>query len=96
MPHAHLVAWLEDAYDIDDPNHDNLIDFVNKHFIAEIPRFEVEEFQNIHVSNGEPEFTEKYKWKAVEMVRMKHLLRMGWRNLFSSCAVVSVFCSGGK
>jgi hypothetical protein len=21
---------------------------------------------------------------------------MGWRNLFSSCAVVSVFCSGGK
>ncbi len=25
-----------------------------------------------------------------------HLLRMGWRNLFSSCTVVSVFCSGGK
>ncbi len=25
-----------------------------------------------------------------------HSLRMGWRNLFSSCAVVSVFCSGGK
>ncbi len=25
-----------------------------------------------------------------------HLLRVGWRNLFSSCAVVSVFCSGGK
>ena len=23
-------------------------------------------------------------------------LRVGWRNLFSSCAVVSVFCSGGK
>jgi hypothetical protein len=49
---------LEDAYDIDDPNHDNLIDFVNKHFIAEIPCFEGEEFQNIYVSNGEPEFTE--------------------------------------
>ncbi len=25
-----------------------------------------------------------------------HLLRMGWRNLFSSCAVVSVFCSDRK
>jgi hypothetical protein len=24
------------------------------------------------------------------------LLRMGWRNFFSSCAVVSVFGSGGK
>ncbi len=26
----------------------------------------------------------------------KHLLRVGWRNFFSSCAVVSVFGSGGK
>ncbi len=25
-----------------------------------------------------------------------HLLRVGWGNLFSSCAVDSVFCSGGK
>ncbi len=25
-----------------------------------------------------------------------HLLCVGWRNLFSSCAVVSDFCSGGK
>jgi hypothetical protein len=25
-----------------------------------------------------------------------HSLRVGWRNLFSCCAVVSVFCSGGK
>ncbi len=25
-----------------------------------------------------------------------HSLRVGWRNFFSSCAVVSVFCSGGK
>ncbi len=25
-----------------------------------------------------------------------HLLCVGWRNLFSSCAVVSVFCSDGK
>jgi hypothetical protein len=59
LPHAHLVARLEDAYDIDDPNRDNLRDFVNKHVIAEIPCFEGEEFQNMYVSNGEPEFTEK-------------------------------------
>jgi hypothetical protein len=26
----------------------------------------------------------------------KHLLRVGWRNFFSSCAVVSVFGSGEK
>jgi hypothetical protein len=26
----------------------------------------------------------------------KHSLRMGWRNFFSSCAVVSVFGFGGK
>ncbi len=25
-----------------------------------------------------------------------HSLCVGWRNFFSSCAVVSVFCSGGK
>ncbi len=25
-----------------------------------------------------------------------HSLCVGWRNLFSSCAVMSVFCSGGK
>jgi hypothetical protein len=25
-----------------------------------------------------------------------HSLRVGWRNLISSCAVVSVFCSGGQ
>jgi hypothetical protein len=26
----------------------------------------------------------------------KHSLRVGWRNFFSSCAVVSDFCFGGK
>ncbi len=26
----------------------------------------------------------------------KHSLHVGWRNFFSSCAVVSVFGSGGK
>ena len=27
LPHSHLVARFEDAYDIDDPNRDSLIDF---------------------------------------------------------------------
>jgi hypothetical protein len=27
---------------------------------------------------------------------LKHLLHVGWRNFFSSCAVVSAFGSGGK
>ncbi len=33
---------------------------------------------------------------SVSLKRLKHSLRMGWRNFFSSCAVVSVFGSGGK
>ncbi len=33
--------------------------------------------------------TERYTKKQI------HSLRVGWKNLFSSCAVVSVFCSGG-
>ncbi len=44
----HLVARFEDAYDVDDPNRDSLIDFVNKHFIAEMPCFEGEDCQNIY------------------------------------------------
>jgi hypothetical protein len=31
-----------------------------------------------------------------QMEERIHSLRMGWRNFFSSCAVVSVFGSGGK
>ena len=30
------------------------------------------------------------------LVKNKHSLRVGWRNFFSSCAVMSVFGSGGK
>jgi hypothetical protein len=35
-------------------------------------------------------------WKIKPVSFQLHLLRVGWRNLFSSCAVVSVFCSGRK
>ncbi len=38
LPHAHLVARLDDANDIDDKNHEDLIKFVNRHFAAEMPR----------------------------------------------------------
>jgi len=48
LPHAHLVVRLDDAHDIDDPNPEDLIYFVNRHFVAEMPRFEGEEYQNIY------------------------------------------------
>ncbi len=37
-----------------------------------------------------------YWWTEWLTETQIHSLRMGWRNLFYSCAVVSVFCSGGK
>jgi hypothetical protein len=73
LPHAHLVARFEDAYDIDDdPNRANLIEFVNKHFIAEMPRFEGEDYQNIYSLDGVPEYTDLFKRTAIEMVRMNN------------------------
>ncbi len=63
-PHAHLVAQLDDANDIDDPNCEDLINFVNRHFAAEMPCFEVEEFQSIYAADGAPAYTEQYKQKV--------------------------------
>jgi hypothetical protein len=70
LPHAHLVAWLDDANDIDDPNREDLINFVNRHFAAEMPCFDGEEFQNMYAADGAPAYMEQYKQKEVEMVRM--------------------------
>jgi hypothetical protein len=71
LPHAHLVARLKDAPDISDQNNEDLINFVDSHFMAELPRFEGEEHQNVYtMMNPESEFTQEYKEKAVEMVRM--------------------------
>ncbi len=67
LPHVHLVARLDDANDIDDPNHEDLINFVNRHFAAEMPRFDGEEFQNIYTTDGAPAYREQYKQKVVEM-----------------------------
>jgi len=72
LPHAHLVARFKGAYDIDDENQDNLLGFINKHFIAEIPRFEGEDCQNIFEVNGTSNFTDSFKRKAVEVVRMNN------------------------
>jgi len=70
LPHAHMVARLKDAHDITDQYQQDLIEFVNLHFVAEFPRFEGSEHQNVYRRDGEPEFTELYKKKAIEAVRM--------------------------
>ncbi len=75
LPHVHLVSRLDDANDIDDPNREDLINFVNRHFAAEMPRFDGEEFQNIYAADGAPAYTEQYKQKAVEMVCMNNTHR---------------------
>jgi hypothetical protein len=36
-PHAHMVFCLDNAHDIDADNQDNLIDSVDRNFIAELP-----------------------------------------------------------
>jgi hypothetical protein len=59
FPHAHLVARLDDANDIDGPNREDLINFVNRHFAAEMPRFDGEELQNIYTVDGAPAYTEQ-------------------------------------
>jgi hypothetical protein len=37
LPHARTVFRLDNAYDIDVDNQDDLIDFVKRNFIAELP-----------------------------------------------------------
>ncbi len=73
LPHAHMVSHLDNAHDIDANNQDNLIDFVDRNFIAELPRFKGEGFQNIHWWDNNHESTDNYKAKALEMV-CKHNL----------------------
>jgi hypothetical protein len=70
LPHAHLVARLENAHDVHDQNRDALINFVNSHFVAEMPRFERERNQNVFQASNVPIYTDEYKQKAIELVRM--------------------------
>jgi len=60
LPHAHLVVPLDNAHDIDDPNWEDLIYFVNRHFVAEMPHFEGEEYHNIYKEDGSTAFTDEY------------------------------------
>ena len=62
MPHAHIVFRLEKGIDIDDDT-ESLIDFVNKYFIAEMPRFAGEENQNVFQDDGELQFDAMYRKK---------------------------------
>jgi hypothetical protein len=67
------VVRLDDAHDIDDPNWEDLIYFVNRHFIAEMPRFEGEEYHNVYQEqDGSTAFTDEYNRNAVEVVRMNN------------------------
>ncbi len=52
MPHAHMVFRLDNAYDIDADNQEDLIDFVNRNFIAELPQFKGEAQCERRLSRG--------------------------------------------
>ena len=52
---------LDNAHDIDDPNREDLIYFVNRHFVAEMSRFEGEEYHNVNEEDGSTAFTDEYK-----------------------------------
>jgi hypothetical protein len=65
-----MVIRFTDFIDIDDGNHQEVIDFVNKYFIAEMPRFAGEEDQNIFQEDNDRLFNNAYKQKAIELVRM--------------------------
>jgi hypothetical protein len=75
LPHAHLVARSDDANGIDDPNREDLINFVNRHFAAEMPHFDGEEFQNTYAVDCAPAYMEQYIQKVVEMVCMNNTHR---------------------
>jgi hypothetical protein len=83
LPHAHMVIRLDDAHDIDDANRDVLIDFVNRNFVAEMPRFEGEEHQNVYAKDGHPDFTDEYQEMAVKEV---------WMNNSHKCATAINGC----
>ncbi len=40
--------YQDNTHDIDADNQEDLIDFVNRNFKAELPQFKGEEFQSIH------------------------------------------------
>ncbi len=70
LHHAHIIVCLSDVPDVQDDSQGELISFVNRYFIAEMPHFEGDLNQNIFdQEEGSPAYTEAYKCKAVESVR---------------------------
>ncbi len=67
-----LTGWYQWRWWTKSQGH---INFVNRHFPAEMPHFDEEEFQNIYASDGALAYTEQRKWKAVEIVRMNNTHR---------------------
>jgi hypothetical protein len=72
LPHSHIVLRLVDAPDTEDENGEELISFVNKYFIAEMPRFEGDEHQNVYHEEDSPAYTDAYKCKSVALVCMNN------------------------
>jgi hypothetical protein len=75
LPHAHMAIRLMNCFEIDDDDSDGLINFVNRNFIAEMPRFAGEEYQNVFEEEGGQCFDDAYKEKAVELVRKCNIHR---------------------
>ncbi len=73
LQHAHMVFHSDNTHDIDAKNQEDLIDFVNRNFIAELPQFKGGNFKNIHWWDNENELTDNYKARALEIV-CKHNL----------------------
>jgi hypothetical protein len=78
-----MVFGLRNASDIDAVDLDELISFVNRNSIAEMPRFQGNEYHNIDWWGNENELTEDFKAKALKTVR-KHNLH--------NCAVANNGC----
>jgi hypothetical protein len=72
LPHAHIVLCLADAPDIEGKNGEELISFVSKYFIAEMPRFEGDNHQNIYHEEDSPAYTDAYKRKSVKLVQINN------------------------
>jgi hypothetical protein len=73
LPHAHMVFRLNNAQDTNASNQNDLFEFVDQNFTAEMPRFEGEELANILWWDDGDKLTDEYKEKAVAMARKHNL-----------------------
>jgi hypothetical protein len=71
-----MVFCSRNAPDIDPVDCDEIISFVNRNFIAELPRFQGNEYHNLDWWGNENELTEDLKTKALKTV-CKHNLHNG-------------------